>query len=120
MGLDCSRLRKNLTTLYVIFLNPSKKDSDIVTGLTLIKLFSEHLYSCDNGFSSLFNTNYFYFFVEVHFSSFYSSGNDCSTTFDRKDIFYRHHEWFIKRSNRSWNVLINLFHQLKNLFLLFF
>src|SRR5574344_2173802 len=82
---------KNLSSFYLVFFNTSKKQSNVHTSFSCIKLFVEHFYSCNNSFLWFSSkSDDFEFFIHLYNSSFNSSSCNSSSSFDREDIFYWH------------------------------
>ena len=116
MACKCSWFSKNLSTLDLVSLNTTKKCSDVITSLSLIKKFTEHLDTSYNNFTSLFfDTNDLNFVRYVKNTSLYSTSSNCSTSCDREYILYRHNEWFICVTLWVRNVAINCIHKLHDL-----
>ena len=81
MACDCSWFSKNLSTLDLVSLNTTKKCTDVITSLSLIKKFTEHLDTGYNNFTSLFfDTNDLNLIRYVKNTSLYSTSSNCSTS----------------------------------------
>src|SRR3989344_1410204 len=88
-------LCNNLSSFNVCFFNTSQEQSNIISCLSFIKHFSKHFYSGYNRLFCSFNSDYFNRLVNFDLSSFNSSRNNCSSSFNREDVFNRHKEWFV-------------------------
>ena len=116
MACKCSWFSKNLSTLDLVSLNTTKKCSDVITSLSLIKKFTEHLDTSYNNFTSLlFDTNDLNFLRYVKNTSLNSTSCNCTTSCDGEYVLYRHYERFICVTLWVRNVLINSIHKLHDL-----
>ncbi|MNQ88473.1 hypothetical protein D3C85_1037340 [compost metagenome] len=74
---------KNLSTLDIFAVYTTKKGTNVVTSLSGIKQFTEHLYACYNAFTSFFrDTNDFNFVLYFNSTTLYTACSNCSTTSD--------------------------------------
>ena len=62
----------------------------VVTGLAIIKEFSEHFNACDDGFLGGMNSNDFNFIAYLTKTSFNTACSNGATACDGKHVFYRH------------------------------
>ena len=112
MTCKSSRLTKNLSSFDVCLLDTTKKYTSVITSLSLIQLFVEHLDTGYNGFLSFFfDTNDFYFIIQVKSTSLYTTSSNSTTTCDREYVLYRHYEWLICVTLWIWNILVDCVHQ---------
>ncbi len=107
---------QNLTSFDLVSLNTTKKRSDVVTSLSLVKQFTEHLNTCYNSLLGLFfDTNDLYFIRYMKSSTLYSTSSNCSTSCDREYVLYRHQEWLICITLWIWDIAVNSIHQFHDL-----
>src|SRR5262245_13377250 len=71
---------QNLTALNIFALNTTKQNTNVITGLTLIKLFFKHLNAGYDTFSGCTNTNNFNFFVDFYNTLLDAAGSNSTAT----------------------------------------
>src|SRR5690606_33387529 len=104
MSLERTWLTEHLTTLYVVFLNTTEQDTDVVASFTLLEFFTEHFYTGNGRFHWLIKTEDFDFFTNFNHTALNTTGNNRTTTLDREDIFDSHQEWFIGFTNWIFDI----------------
>ena len=82
-----TRLCENLSALNFFFLRAAKKASDIVAGLTFVKLFAEHFNTGDRGLGRRLDADDLNRIANLDFTALDSSGNNRSTSFNGEDVF---------------------------------
>ena len=111
-----TRFNKALSSLDFSSLNTTKKSTDVITSLSLIKKFTEHLDTSYNCLTSLLvDTNDLNLIVEFKSTTLYTACSNCTTTCDCEYILDRHKERLICVTNRVRNVAVNSVHKLHNL-----
>src|SRR3990167_1541257 len=90
-----TRLCQNLPSFNLVFFYSSKKDSNIVSCLGLVKCFSTHLKSCSHRLFSLLQSATFTFFVNLKTPSINSTCCYGSPSLNREDVFNCHYEWLV-------------------------
>ena len=87
MAVYCTWFDKNLSSFDLCSLNTTKKCSDVISSLSLIKKLTEHLDSCYNSLLNvLVDTDDFNFVRYVKCSTLYSTSCNCSTSCDREYV----------------------------------
>src|SRR5699024_2999328 len=107
---------QNLTSLDLVSLNTTQQSTDVITSLSLIQQFVEHLNTRNNVFLLLGGqTNQLNLFRYMQNTTLYTAGSNRTTTSNREYVLNRHQEGFLGIALRSRNVLIYCFHQLQDL-----
>ncbi|CAB4591678.1 unannotated protein [freshwater metagenome] len=112
-----TRLTQNLTTLNIFLLRSTKKSTNIVASLTLVKKLAEHFHTSAHRFLRITQTNDLYFITSMNTTLLNLASHNSSTTSNREHIFNRHQERLIQFTHRLRNRRITRSHQLHNLFL---
>ena len=116
MAGNAARFSNNLSTNDISSLDTTKQTTDVITSLSLIKKFTEHLDTSYNNFTSLlFDTNDLNFLRYVKNTSLNSTSCNCTTSCDGEYVLYRHYERFICVTLWVRNVLINCVHEFHDL-----
>ena len=111
-----TRFNKTLTSLDLCSLNTTKKSTDVITSLSLVKELTEHLDTSYNCLTSLLvNTNDLNLIVEFKSTTLYTACSNCTTTCDCEYILDRHKERLICVTNRIRNVAIYSVHKFHDL-----
>ena len=109
---DRTRFSDNLTTSNILLVDTTEKKTYVITSLSLIKEFTEHLDTCYDCLLRLVaETNDFCRIVNVDSTCLNTSCNNSTTTSDREDVLDRHKEWFLVLTNRKRNICINSVHK---------
>ena len=107
---------QNLSSFDFSSLNTTQQSADVITSLCLIQHLTEHF---DTGYNSLlglfFDTNDFYFIIQMQNASLNTAGSNSTTTCDGEYVLDRHQERLVGVTLRIRNVLVNSVHQLKDL-----
>src|SRR3989339_1340566 len=111
---DGARFGQNLSSAQIFFLQSSQKDTGVVSGHAFVKLFVEHFNAGNDCLFRFSQTDYFHFFVHFDNSSFNSSGANSASSFNGKDVFYRHKERLVGRPDRVRYVFVQSFGQFQN------
>ena len=80
-------LAENLTTLNFFTLGTTQKNTNVVACLAAIKQLAEHFNTGAGGFLGWFDTDDFDFFTNLDDATFYTTGNNRTTTRDRENVF---------------------------------
>ena len=106
---------ETLTSLDLCSLNTTKKSTDVITSLSLIKEFTEHLDTSYNYFTNLFrDTDDFNFIRYMKCTTLYTACSNCTTACDGEYVLYRHKERFVCPTNWVRNIAVNCSHKFKN------
>src|SRR6056297_1731646 len=116
---NTTRLRKNLSTNYTIFINTSQQRSDVITCLTFVQNLVEHFYTGTGGFRCLTNSHYFDSIIHMNNTALNTTSYNSSTALNRENIFDRHQEILVYRTFRLRKVVIHCIEQFLNTFCLF-
>merc|ERR1711916_130110 len=113
---DGARLTENLATLNAFTVNTAEKRTNVVTSLALIEQLAEHLNTGTGRFRRTFaDTNDFDLVADFQDTGLNTTRQNRTTARDREHVLNRHQEWFVDRTLRGRDVLVNRSHQLKNL-----
>jgi hypothetical protein len=112
VGMDGVGFCKNLTTSNISSLYGTEKCTDVIACFTVVEDFVEHLNTGNNSFLFLFGkTNDFNFVAGMDLATFYTAGNNGTTTSDGEDVFDRHKEGKVCFTFRSGDVAVNSVHE---------
>ena len=112
MRRDRSRLRQNLTALYVVLARTTKKTSHVVACATFVKKLPEHFDARDGRLRRVADAHDFDFVLRMNRARFNTTRHNSATTRDREDIFHRHQEVFVDLSFRLRNMCVQRVHQI--------
>src|SRR5699024_1997517 len=116
MACNCARFDQTLSSFDLCSLDTTKKSTDVITSLSLIKKLTEHLDTCyDCLLNILVDTNDLNFVRYVKCTTLYSTSSNCTTSCDREHVLYRHQERLICVTLRSRDPLVNSIHELHDL-----
>ena len=90
-----TRFTDHLTSFDIFPFHPAKQQTNVITGSSFIKGFSEHLDPGNSGFLSFFNSSNFNLFAGIDDSALDPSCGNRSTTGDGENIFHGHQERLI-------------------------
>src|SRR5690625_5138877 len=97
-------LAKNHTALKLLLVDTTKKNSSIITSLTLIQQTTEHLNTGHNtAHGSLNNTYNLNLIVQLNHTTLNTTRGYRTTTGNRKHILNRHQKWLVHITLRSRN-----------------
>src|SRR5690554_1070487 len=110
--LDGAWLTQNLTTLNVVTLGATKKNTNVLTSTAFVQQLTEHLNTGTSGLDGITDTNNLNLFTHLDDTALYPTGHNRTTTRNREHVFNRQQERLINRTLRLRNVRIQSFHQL--------
>ena len=116
MACYCTWFCKNLTSFDVFSFDTTQQSTDVITSLSFVQEFTEHFdtsYSCFLNF--FFDTDDFYFFVQMQNTTLYSTSCNSTTTCDCEYVLYWHQERLICSTLRIWDPAVNSIHQFHDL-----
>src|SRR6056297_2081897 len=119
MRSNTTRLRKNLSTNYIVFINTAQQCSNVIAGLPFVQYLVKHFNTGTGGFCCLTNTYYFDSIIHMNNTAFNTTGNNSTTTLNGKNIFDRHQKILVYRTFRLRKVVIHCIEQFLNTFGLF-
>src|SRR5690606_5677406 len=100
------------TTLDVIALDATKQNTDIVTRLSLVYVFLEHLYTSNNSLTSFADTDDLYLVVHLDDTLLDTTSSNRATTLDGEHVFDWHEEWLVKLAGWLRDKLVHSLHKL--------
>ena len=104
---------QNLASVDLCSLNTTKQSTDVITSLSLIEEFTEHLDTSYNSFLGLFfQTCDFNFLIQMKNTSLNTASSNSTTTSDGEYVLYRHDEVFISVTLRIRDPAIYCIHKL--------
>ena len=113
MAVNGTWFSQNLSSFDLCSLNTTKQSTDVITSLSLIQKFTEHLDTSYNSFLGLFfQTCDFNFLIQMKNTSLNTASSNSTTTSDGEYILYRHDEVFICVTLRIRNPAIYCIHKL--------
>ena len=108
-----TRLADNLTSFDLVTVDTTKKKTNVITSLSLIKSLTEHLDTSYDGLLRLvLDTNDINIIIYMKNTTLYTACSYSTTASDGEDILNRHKERLIHLTHRLRNVGINSIHQL--------
>ncbi len=113
---DRARFGKDLSTFDLVVGDTTEKDTDVVSAFGEVKGLTEHLKTGDNRFLSRTDANDFDFVVHIGTATFDTAGDDGATARDGHDVFDRHQEWLVIRTDWIWDIGIESVHEFKDWF----
>ncbi len=117
VGGDGVGFRQNHTAFHLFAINTAQQNTCVVTSLTLIKHFVEHFdTSCNGGQWFVHQANNMNRVIHFQSTAFDTTGHNSSATFNREDIFNRHHEVFFEITDGFHEECVNSIHQVGNRF----
>ena len=116
MAVYCTWFDKNLSSFDLCSLDTTKKSSDVISSLSLIKKLTEHLDTCYNSLLNVIvDTDDFNFVRYVKCTTLYSTSCNCSTSCDREYVLYWHQERFVCSTLWCWDPCVNSVHEFHDL-----
>ena len=113
--LDLSRMAEYHTTLDLVLVDTTEKQTYVVTSLTLVEQLAEHFNTGNNRLLVLTKTEKLNLVTYVDNTSLDTASSYSTTTCDREYILNRHQEGLVSVTWRLLNPLVTSVHQLHNL-----
>ena len=107
MRLDCARCCQNLPPLYLLTVYASQQYSNSIASFCLCQCLMEHLQADSHRFSGFLQPYYFHLIPRVNQAALYSSCGHSPSTFNAKNVLYRHQERLIFFPPWHRNILIH-------------